>query len=212
MKRFNIEKPTINNAQIKEELKSFYQSPVAQVSSQLLATIGLVIFFAAFAIRPTILTMVQLTKDIEEKRGIDQALTQKAAALSTLSTEYYAIQNQIPVLDSSIPNVPDFDGVIRRIEKVSSENGIAFSSLRAQQLPEDHLDSATKPAVNTFTISFSAKGSFPQLKQFFDTLVGMDRFVSLDSVSFSSSVTEQDIFLNGTLNTYYYGQAQTGSK
>lgn len=212
MRKFTINTSKISNTQIQDELKIFYQSPIAQVSTQLLATIALVVFFAVFAIRPTILTMTQLNKDISEKQEIDKKLTQKAAALSTLSTEYNKMKSDVPVLNKSIPNAPDFDGTIRRIEKVASENNIIFTSFRSKKIPENNLEVSAQPSIYSFPITFSARGSFLDLKKFFDTILTMDRLVALENVSFTSSDTEESIFLTGTMNVYYFGSPQQGDK
>ncbi len=211
MRKLTINTTRISNTQIQEELKIFYQNPIAQVSTQLLATIALVVFFAVFAIRPTILTMTQLSKDISEKQEIDKKLTQKSAALSTLSTEYNKMKSDIPILNTSIPSTPDFDGTLRRIEKVASENNIIFSSLRSKKIPEDNLELSAQPSINSFPITFSAKGTFLDLKKFFDTILTMDRLVVLENVSFTTSDTEESVFLTGTMNIYYFGAAQQES-
>lgn len=208
MRKINIQKPSISNEQIKKELEVFYQNPIAQVSSQLLATIGLVVFFAVFAIRPTILTMSQLSKDIEEKKKINQQLTQKAAALSTLSTEYLKIRNDLPVLDSTIPNTPDFVNIVKRLEKLATENNVAFSSIQIQHIPENNIKEKADSEISSYTLTFTANGTYIQLKQFFDSLGEMDRFVSLDNVAFITSEKEEGILLNGTITVYYFGAPQ----
>jgi hypothetical protein len=50
-------------------LNAFYQKPVAKVSLELFLSVGTIIFFAMFAIRPTLLTMSDLVKEIEDKRN-----------------------------------------------------------------------------------------------------------------------------------------------
>ena len=69
--------PAIRVEDAKKFLFTFYQKPIAQVSTELFFTIGATIFFAAFAIRPTILTMTDLVKEIQDKREAEEKLNQK---------------------------------------------------------------------------------------------------------------------------------------
>ena len=204
-------KPTVAiNQQIVKNLQSFYEKPIAQVSMQLIATITLVVFFAIFAIRPTILTMTQLTKDIEEKKAANQILAQKIAALSTLSGVYATIQPDMPNLQMALPESSDFDGALRRVEKLASERQIIISQFHIDQVPKDISQAPASSADNNaFMFSFLAKGTYIQLKQFFNDIEHADRFMRLNNVSFSSSQTnEGEIILSGSLYVYYYGAPQ----
>ena len=65
----------INRQQLTTTLLSFYHRPVAQVSLELFLSVATVVFFAVFAIRPTLVTMSNLIKELEDKRQLDQQLT-----------------------------------------------------------------------------------------------------------------------------------------
>jgi hypothetical protein len=71
----------LDRTQLMSALNDFYHKPVAMVSLELFLSIGAVVFFAIFAVRPTLLTMADLIKEIEDKRALDQQLQQKIASL-----------------------------------------------------------------------------------------------------------------------------------
>ena len=81
--------------EITTALNHFYANPVAKASLELFLTIGLVLFLGAFAIRPTIVTMSDLIKEIETKTQLDEALTKKIAALQTAQNQYINIEEKI---------------------------------------------------------------------------------------------------------------------
>jgi len=81
-------------------LDRFYHNPVAMVSFELFLSIAAILFFAVFAIRPTLLTMSDLIKEIEDKRKLDSQMEQKVAALSSAQESFLAVQDRIAVLGS----------------------------------------------------------------------------------------------------------------
>ena len=117
-----------------QELQKFYQKPIAKVSTELIITIVAVMFLALAAIGPTLTTMSQLLKDIADRKTTDQALTKKIAALSTVSNEVLALQKDLAVLDLTIPNTSDIDGLLRRIEKIAAEHKLVV--FREKLFPE----------------------------------------------------------------------------
>ena len=111
-------------AQVAKTLNEFYQKPVARVSLELFLSVGAVIFFAIFAIRPTLVTMSDLVKEIEDKRDLDQKLTQKIASLSTAQTTYLEVQDRLYLLEEALPTTPDVIHAIKIVEKIASEQNI----------------------------------------------------------------------------------------
>src|SRR3989339_859675 len=108
----------------------FYKSPVAQVSTELFLTIGAVIFFALFAIRPTLITMSDLVNELTEKRKLDLKMSQKIATLATLQGQFTPLQNQAVVLTQAFPDSPDLLYVLKLIERNASEHKLAIQNLQ----------------------------------------------------------------------------------
>ena len=89
--------------QLNDILNKFYENPVARVSIELFLSIFTVIFFAVFAIRPTLLTIADLIKEIEDKEDLIVQLDRKIASLSSAETEYRKFYYQLGLLDEAIP-------------------------------------------------------------------------------------------------------------
>jgi len=105
-------------------LTDFYQRPVAQVSSQLVFSIVTVIIFAVFAIRPVLLTMSDLIKEMQDKQALNQALVQKIASLSSAQAQYLNGKDQLVILDEAIPPAPEIAKAVAIIEKVASNHNL----------------------------------------------------------------------------------------
>ncbi len=71
-----------------------------------------------FAINPTVSTIVQLTKQLEDSKLIEQKLSEKISNLQTLQQKYNLIQQDLPLLYEALPEtpkVPPFQGQILAI-------------------------------------------------------------------------------------------------
>lgn len=180
------------------ELQQFYQKPIAKVSIELIITIFTVIFLAIFAIQPTITTMSALVKNIEDKQKVDQELTKKAAALSTLNSELAPLKSQVRMLNSAIPNEPDIDGILRRIEKIASGRPIVLTSIQSNKTPKDEdPDRKGVPELSTLTLQIGVKGSYLDIKDFLEAILKIDRQFTVVSLSIS---TQKNLQFSQTTN------------
>jgi uncharacterized protein (UPF0333 family) len=71
-----------DQAQLTAVLMDFYQKPIARVSIELILSVLIVILFAVFAIRPTLITMAELVKEIEDKKELSEQMNLKLASLA----------------------------------------------------------------------------------------------------------------------------------
>jgi len=174
---------------IQSTLQEFYSKPVARVSMELFLSVGAVIFFAIFAIRPTLLTISDLINEIEEKEALDQQLTQKIAALSTAQTTYLQIQDRVFLLDQAVPAQPEFLNAVGVIEKVASEQELLVSGITANEIPsEESVEVAADDVSQTvLPISVNVTGSFIDIKAFVEELVQLRRAYVIDTITFSTN-------------------------
>ncbi len=203
---------TIKNQNLTNKLAQFYQNPVAQVSSQLVFSIIAVIIFAIFAIRPTLLTMSDLIKELNDKQALSQSLTQKVAALSSAQTEYTNSQDKLAILDEAIPPEPRFGEAVAIIEKIASENNLLIQSVQAKAVPKEDstaTGSAEKTRVST-PIVVTVQGDYPTIRNFVNALQTTRRLLVIDSVIFNVSDTRSQKVLRAviTINIQYFGNAR----
>lgn len=197
--------------QAKKFLLTFYQKPIAQVSTELFFTIAATIFFAVFAIRPTIITMTELVKEIEDKRKTLELLKRKVAVLSTVQNQYFTLQDQFYLLDETVPSQVSFEKTLRIIEKVASDLQIGVSTLQVQRLPVTPINDVPfkekKPQLINLTISVT--GSYAQIRDFADQLGNLRPLLTIDSIGLSSGETDNELdFLTATftIQGHFYGK------
>lgn len=202
--------------QLTGALVNFYSNPVARVSLELFLTIGTVIFFGIFAIRPTLVTMSNLIKELEEKRALDTQLSQKIAALSSVQGQYAQLETRTGVLDESIPSQPFFKDALKTIEKIASDNKLVIASINAPEVPEevvatgsiDQLERVSLPLIVTVT------GDYPTIRAFVEAIRQARRSMIVDDVIFSVRDERGRRVLNTavTINLQYFRTKKAAPK
>lgn len=202
--------------QLAMALTQFYNQPVARVSLELLLSLLAVGFFAVFAIRPTLLTMSDLIKEIEDKRELDNQMSQKIAALSTAQSEYLQVQDQLPLLDEVLPKTPQLVRSLKIIEKAATDNNIIINGINVNELPKEVDPNAPVPArlkrVDV-PITIVLTGDYLSIRQFVETLRNSRRTFVIDSIIFTLSEERGQRRLNASLTVSIpYLGADTGGR
>jgi len=199
----------IKRKQLLTALNQFYTKPIARVSVELLLTLCTVLFFALFAIRPTLLTMSDLIKEIDDKKALDQQLSQKIAALSSAQTEYLRLEGRLNVLDEALPSQPKIIEAVKIIEKIASDRNIAILSLNVAELPVENessleFDQLTRQQTSA---SVTITGDYLTIRQFVEDLKATRRSFIVDTVIFSLSEEsgQKSLKATVTINIPYFG-------
>jgi len=198
-----------NQAQkLKTALYHFYERPVAKASLELFLTVLAVIFFAVFAIRPTLITMSDLVKEIEDKRKLDQQMTQKIAALSSAQNSYSTIESRLPILEQAIPMQVDLINDLKIIEKTASDQGLVIDAINVNEIPTltPNLD-FLKAERKAYTISVLIQGDYPSIRQLVENILSQRRVFVVDTIVFSTSEERglNKLRANLTLSVPYFG-------
>jgi len=200
---------TKERRQLVQSLSSFYEKPVAKASIELFLSIGAVLFFAIFAIRPTLLTMSDLIKEIEDKRTLDKKLGEKVAALSSAQTEYLKFEPRLEVLNSAIPINPDLVLTLKIVEKIASEQKLTISAINLNDVPKEieattNFDKLTRKNLN---FSILVSGEFPAIRAFVSSLMASRRSFLIEKITFVISDVRgiKRLEANISVSAPYYG-------
>jgi Tfp pilus assembly protein PilO len=175
-------------SQITSFLDKFYHNPVAIVSFELFLSIGAILFFALFAIRPTLITMSNLIKEIDDKRALDTQLAQKVAALSTAQSAYLQLQDRLYVLYEALPTGVDIAYALKVIEKAASDQGLTISSMTVLDIPaEVPLDTPiNRLERKSLPIQMSVTGSYESIRGFAEQLRDSRRSFVIERITFTA--------------------------
>lgn len=178
--------PKSRQEQVQNALFAFYKNPVARVSMELVFSILAVIFFAIFAIKPTLLTMSELVKEIDDKKALDNQLAQKIASLNTAQAQYQKFSSQFYLLDQAIPKTALLVESLKIVEKIASSNDLVIQGITISSVPEEIIQaSVDKSKRETLTFNVDVAGDYLNIRQFADDIMASRRMMIIDQVNFS---------------------------
>lgn len=200
------------------DISALYQKKEARVYTGLILSLLTVAFFSFFAIRPTLVTIASLVKEIEDKRMIAQKLQEKISALSLAQKEYVAVSSELPLVEEALPQEPNLPLFIRQLETLAVQSGVALRTIQFGQvnlrgrlaLKPDSVKTEQKEEASEITFSLSASGSYQNLKSFLQSLENLRRFVVISSFAFKPEEKEeaQLLILSVAGEAYYLTQIE----
>jgi len=199
--------PKTRQEQIQRVLFDFYKNPVARVSLELVFSILAIIFFAIFAIKPTLQTMTELVKEINDKRALDEQLNQKIASLNTAQSQYEKYSSQFYLLDEAIPKTAQLVESLKIVEKIASENNLAIQGITISSVPDELIKAdANEAKRESLTFNIDLVGDYVNIRQFIEGLMDSRRMMIVDQVNFSMGSNRYQKNLNAIvrINLPYY--------
>lgn len=163
-------------------------------------TLGAAIFFALFAINPTLSTIVKLRKEIEDSKFVESALTKKVNNLSSLSTQYSEIQSDIPIILDAIPEQPQAPTLVGQIQTIAQTSSVSIEVLDVSEvgLTEEGASESSK-----FSFNLTATSTYENLKKFISDLVSMQRIVSLEKITLTKNTDSESLQLDLQGTAYF---------
>lgn len=203
-------------------LQAFYANPIARVSLELFLTIGTILFFALVAIKPTLVTMSDLVKEIEDKTELEQKLNQKLAALASAQVEYQSLGDRIERLDEAIPSSANLIELLKIIEKTCSEEMVIIESMTVSSIPDEigendlenfGLASFAQVKREMLSIRLTVIGNYQAIRNLTEKLRQNRRLMLVESISFNVEDNRGEKTLQATLTieTPYYDLLGTNS-
>ncbi len=195
--------------QITTTLIQFYNRPIAQVSLELFLSIIAVMFFAIFAIRPTLVTISDLIKEIDDKKALSEKMSQKIASLATVQTQYLGLGDQISILEEAIPSEPKFEEALRVMEKLASDRMLVINSIQVNEVPPTQKEVVpfSQKERKNLPVIITVAGDYPTIRNFVEDLKNYRRALIVDSIVFTVNEerNQKKLTANITVNIQYFG-------
>lgn len=189
----------ITTAQKKQDVKMFLE---------ILLTLSAIIIFVTLALRPTLITISELVKDIDSKQEVVDQMDVKLDNLRQAQTLLDQEARRIALLDTAVPTQPDPDKFAVQVEGASAYNqtqlmGLSIDELvllgderkRSRSQQEDTLPQGA----NSLIFSFNNQGEFAGLQNLISYLENMRRPIQIDTLNINKSVTELVEYLSITI-------------
>lgn len=179
-------------------LGALYKKKQVKVYTGIVLSLLTVAFFAFFAIRPTLVTISGLLKEIKDKQKLVEQMDQKINNLASAQSNYAQIASKLPLVEESLPQEPTLPVLMKQLEALTR-----ISSVNLESLSFNEINLQGEPGEKKFQeISFqlSLSGNYQNLKQFLNSLDNLRRIILVDSFAFKSQTKEGAQYITLTVS------------
>ena len=170
----------------------------------IILTITASIFLGVFAVNPTLSTIVNLQKQLDDSRFYEAKLQEKINNLSTLDQKYREIQNDLPLVYEAVPKTSQIATLTATLQAVSSSSNINLINLQTLQVDLSKQALARKK-YSSFGYDITAQGDYQNLIPFLDKLINFQRILTINNASIvkSTTLTETSLQVNVSGDVYF---------
>ena len=196
----------INTRRYSQDLRRYYRMPAVQVSLTLVLSVFLMSVFVVFALRPTILSIVNLKKTISESKKVLQQLETKVNFLQKASNQLETLRPVIPNINNSIPNNGAmYSPITLAIDELAYQVGVIVESESlGPTLLYSRILSPFTPNKNqkVVELSFSLRvsGGYSEVTDFLNMMMKMERNVLVDNVTIAKQAGAKNSTASVTMN------------
>lgn len=180
---------------------------------ELLLTLATVSFFAAFALKPAILTIIDLVREIKKKEETVSKMDTKIQNLQQAQILFTQETARINLLETTVPEKPEPDNFVRQIEGLTASHPITLLGVSINEitlLGEEKIKRKTDELeelpgnAGKLSPSLSITGTYQGVLSFLSDLENMRRPIKIDTISIlSSGVEGQNLVLAVSGRTPY---------
>ena len=165
-----------------------------KVYLELFLTLATICIFAVFALRPTLLTISTLIKEIESKKLTIEQMDNKIEDIISAQRVYDQNRQNINLLTIAVPANADPEIILRQIEGAITETQVGVDQLKLDEMivlsePSNVSETADDLSfVNEkINLSISTTADYTNLYNLITTLEELRRPFNIKKVNFSSS-------------------------
>lgn len=183
-------------------IRSLYNTkPNLKIYLELILSIITVGIFAFFAIKPTVLTVIELEKQIKSKEETVVILKQKIKNLQIVSGLLQTKSQDIQYVEQAVPKTASPEVLVKQIEEISNKNSLKILGLSCLDVvligkePDNKKTIASDVlaiGARELPFTFSATGSYQNIYSFINQIEALRRPVKIDSYTINSVVTETE--------------------
>lgn len=190
------------------DIRRLYEKREIIVYAGLTLSLLAVAFFGFFALKPTIVTIASLIKEVQNKKQIDRQLQTKINALSVAQTNFALAENSLPLVDDTLPPDPFLSQILYQLEFLTQQEGLTLRSLAVEPviLKGEATQKVEKkmPGPDEVYFSLSISGNFENLTRFISSLENLRRILTIDSLTFTPSKAEEEKIMNLNISGKVY--------
>lgn len=117
-----------------------YQKPEIRASVEIILSVFAVAMLIFFAIRPTIINIFALQKNITDQEAVLKKAENKIGQLLKAEKQLSDFSDRLNLIDSAVPTGKSFFAFAKRVEIIALDSGIKIESY---SFPSDHMSGIT---------------------------------------------------------------------
>lgn len=174
-------------------LVPLFEKPKVAAYTMLVLSFFTMAIFGIFAIRPTLATIVQLKKHIDDQKVVDSRMDDKITKLRKAEIEYKNVQPALEAIFEALPTRPQSAALLGKLNSTLVANNIDVTILQISSIELSTNTASSSAMVTTTPLGFSLTGraSYNDLLAFIDLLYRMDRIITIDSVDIAKPQATQ---------------------
>jgi hypothetical protein len=178
----------------------YKKSPDLKMFMELFLSLAAIAVFSVFALKPTILTIIELTKEINSKKETLIKMDSKIKNLGLAQNIYTQEQESIKLLDMALPDSPSTDSFAKQIEGITTNSSVTLLNFVTGETvlkgkdtsKQDKQEAALLPQSSRgvpFNLNF--RGSYDSVSTLLNQLEMMRRPLVFVSTTFSVPKQEE---------------------
>ncbi|MBU1499328.1 type 4a pilus biogenesis protein PilO [Patescibacteria group bacterium] len=176
-----------------QQIRVWDRQPKVRVSGLISLTIFTVAFFLNMAILPTFKTIAGLKKEIKDQQEVEAKLTKKMVGLKTAEVNYAKVVNDLKLINQVLPEKEEFERLAWQIQWLANQKGVKINAGRFGEF--NLVGEADSSDQAELVVEITIKGSYQQIRDFLQSLIKIDRLITIKEISFN----KQDLQTGGEL-------------
>ena len=170
---------------------------------EIILSLSTIVIFLLFALKPTVVTIVDLLQQIKEKQATLSGLTQKVDDLQKAGSLLQQNQAFIPNINLAVSNLPKPNIFAEQVLGLSAKNSVDILGFSINQITL--VGVTTNKSTSEFMplpgdakempFSLSIRGIYPNLAVFMKDLENLRISTKIDSLGINSSVTDKGLVI-----------------
>jgi len=173
-----------------QKIRLAYQKPEIKASVEVILSVFAVAFLLLVAVRPTLATVAELRKKIEDYEIVNKKLSNKISQLTRAEENLKENSANLYLFEKAVPDNFAYANLAKRIEIVAIEEGVVLESLNfsrvditGEEVTDEKKDKRESFVEGEFLLIFSLNGEEVKIVSFLEKIEKLDRVMKLENVS-----------------------------
>lgn len=204
------------------KLSLAYRKPEIRVPVEIILSVFASLFLIITAIRPTLVTVAELKKKIEDQSLVEKKLDVKIRSLIQASKQLSEFDVSLPLFEKGVPENYTYADLAKKLEILANEKNINIESLvfssvivaidESKNIKQKKKEKAREwtngdNIMKEFTVRFSVTANETSLVDFLREVERLDRVLVISSVDITKveerESTTRKLRASGEINGYY---------